>query len=279
MRPRPRILSGTGVGEGVSTDMARIIAVTSQKGGVGKTTTAINLSAYLALAGAQVLLVDLDPQSNATSGIGLEGPERSLLPDILEGRMQWSRACQQTPISGLRCLPSSLHLQVPIQESQARGAGVPRLRESWQEAEGDLDYVILDCPPSLGPMTDLALGLADAVLIPVQCEYFAMEGLAQVLARVRQAEQELDRSIDLQGLVLTLYSPEVDLCLDVAREVQRYFPQETLETPILRDSTLAEATSHGKPISLYDPRSPGAWSYMNLAKEILKHESKTRTRA
>ena len=174
--------------------MARIIAVTSQKGGVGKTTTAINLSAYLALAGAQVLLVDLDPQSNATSGIGLEGPERSHLPDILEGRMQWSRACQPTPIPNLRCLPSSLHLQVPIHESQARGAGVPRLKESWNDSE--LDYVILDCPPSLGPMTDLALGLADAVLIPVQCEYFAMEGLAQVLARVRQAEQELDRLVE-----------------------------------------------------------------------------------
>ena len=259
--------------------MARIIAVTSQKGGVGKTTTAINLSAYLALAGAQVLLADLDPQSNATSGMGLEGPERSLLPDILEGRLAWDRACQQTAIQGLRCIPSSLHLQVPIQESQARGPGVTALREAWQNNSEDLDYVILDCPPSLGPMTDLALGLADAVLIPVQCEYFAMEGLAQVLARIRQAEQDLQREIELQGLVLTLYSPEVDLCLDVAREVKQYFPHETLETPILRDSTLAEATSHGKPISLYDTRSPGAWSYMNLAKEILKHESQTRTRA
>ena len=259
--------------------MSRIIAVTSQKGGVGKTTTAINLSAYLALAGARVLLVDLDPQSNATSGMGLEGPERSHLPDILEGRLSWERACRATPIEGLRCLPSSLHLQVPIDERQARGTGVDLLREAWKSDEAALDYVILDCPPSLGPMTDLALGLADSVLIPVQCEYFAMEGLAQVLARIRQAEQELQRTIELQGLVLTLYSPETDLCHDVAREVKQFFPQETMETPILRDSTLAEATSHGKPISLYDTRSPGAWSYMNLAKEILKHESQTRTRA
>ena len=180
---------------------------------------------------------------------------------------------------GLRCLPSSLHLQVPIDERQARGTGVELLREAWTSDEAALDYVILDCPPSLGPMTDLALGLADSVLIPVQCEYFAMEGLAQVLARIRQAEQELQRTIELQGLVLTLYSPETDLCHDVAREVKQFFPRETLETPILRDSTLAEATSHGKPISLYDTRSPGAWSYMNLAKEILKHESQTRTRA
>ena len=175
--------------------------------------------------------------------------------------------------------PSSLHLQVPINEHQARGTGVQLLREAWTSEDVALDYVILDCPPSLGPMTDLALGLADSVLIPVQCEYFAMEGLAQVLARIRQAEQELQRDIELQGLVLTLYSPETDLCHDVAREVKQFFPQETLETPILRDSTLAEATSHGKPISLYDTRSPGAWSYMNLAKEILKHESQTRTRA
>ena len=260
--------------------MARIIAVTSQKGGVGKTTTAINLAAYLAQAGSRVLLVDLDPQSNATSGLGLEGPEKSLLPDILDGRLAWHRACQQTAMEGLLCLPSSLHLQVPIDERQARGTGVATLREEWSSTHEEApDFVILDCPPSLGPMTDLALGLADSVLIPVQCEYFAMEGLAQVLARVRQAEQDLQREIEIQGLVLTLYSPEVELCLDVAQEVKRFFPKETLETPILRDSTLAEATSHGQPIPLYDSRSPGAWSYMNLAKEILRHESQTRTRA
>ena len=133
--------------------MSRIIAVTSQKGGVGKTTTAINLSAYLALAGARVLLVDLDPQSNATSGMGLEGPERSHLPDILEGRLSWERACRATPIEGLRCLPSSLHLQVPIDERQARGTGVDLLREAWTSDEAALDYVILDCPPSLGLLT------------------------------------------------------------------------------------------------------------------------------
>ncbi|MDC0852765.1 ParA family protein [Planctomycetota bacterium] len=261
--------------------MARITAITSQKGGVGKTTTAINLAAYLALAGESVLLVDLDPQSNATSGLGLEGPERSVLPDILSGARPWQDARQSTEVERLSCIPSSLHLQVPVEEKQARGPGAQALRRSWHTTPPeDLTHVILDCPPSLGPMTDLALGLADGVLIPVQCEYFAMEGLAQVLARVRQAEIDLAREIDISGLILTLYSPEVDLCLDVAQEVQRYFPEATLKTPILRDSTLAEATSHGQPISVYEPRSPGAWSYMNLAKEVLEHEwSQTRTRA
>ncbi len=261
--------------------MARIMAVASQKGGVGKTTTAVNLASYFAQAGLSTLLVDLDPQANATSGIGLESPPHSLLPGLLEGSIQWQGVVKETCVPRLKCIPSTLNLEVPVASELARGAGARRLREAWKEAEpGELDVVLLDCPPSLGPLTDLALHIADSVLVPVQCEYFAMEGLAQVLELVRRAEHSIDRKIPLEGLVLTLFSSDVDLCHEVAEEVRRYFPDETMETPILRDPTLAEAASHGQPICIYDPRSSGAWSYMNLAKEVLEHEwTETGTRA
>ncbi|MGE4618695.1 MAG: ParA family protein [Planctomycetota bacterium] len=253
--------------------MARIIAIASQKGGVGKTTTAINLAAYLATAGKSCLLVDLDPQANATSGLGVEALPHSPLPGLLDGSLGWSGVAIETDVAGLRCLPSTINLEVPVTASMVRGAGAARLREAWKQAPAEeLEVVIVDCPPSLGPLTDLALQLADSVMVPVQCEYFAMEGLAQVLERVRRAETALERQIPLEGLVLTLFSPEVEIYHEVAEEVRRYFPQDTLQTPILRDPTLAEASSHGQPICNYAPRSAGAWSYLNLAKEVLEHE-------
>lgn len=261
--------------------MARIMAIASQKGGVGKTTTAINLAAYLAQAGHRCLLVDLDPQSNASSGLGVEPPPHSPLPPILDGSMPWQSLVSETALEGLSCLPSTTHPTVALTQAMARGQGAQKLRESWAEvAPEELSVVLLDCPPSLGPLTDLALQLADSVLVPVQCEYFAMEGLAQVLEAVRKAQENHQREIPLEGLVLTLFSPEIEICHEVAEEVRRYFPDQTLKTPVLRDPKLAEASSHGQPICLYDPRSAGAWSYLNLAKEVLEHEwTEARTRA
>ena len=199
--------------------------------------------------------------------------EAEFVADEAFARALAAEEAAETPVEGLSCLPSSTHPTSALTQAMARGQGARQLRESWKQVPQDeLAMVILDCPPSLGPLTDLALQLADSVLVPVQCEYFAMEGLAQVLEAVRRAQESYQREIPLEGLVLTLFSPEIELCHEVAEEVRRFFPDETLKNPILRDPTLAEASSHGQPICLYDPRSAGAWSYLNLAKEVLEHE-------
>jgi len=252
--------------------LTRIVAIASQKGGVGKTTTAINLASYLALAGRRVLLIDLDPQANATSGLSVPHPTDPPLKTLLSGKTSWSSLAEKTSIARLNCLPTAVNIEQPITEEDLRSPGLSLFRSSLREPEHRLDEVILDCPPSLGPVTRLALHLADSVLVPVQCEYFAMEGLAQMLELVRQAEQARTTPIAIEGLLLTLFAPELDLAHEVAEEVRRYFPRETLETLIPRDPALAEASSHGAPICLYDRRSVGAWAYLNLAKEILQHE-------
>jgi chromosome partitioning protein len=246
------------------------MAVASQKGGVGKTTTAINLGAYLAAAGEQVLVIDLDSQGNATSSLSVRAPGETPPLRALWDGSTWQELAQETAIPGLQVFPSVLTSSPPIQTSDLRTARQAELRETL--AGGGWTWVILDCPPSIGVATELALSWADSVLVPVQCEYLAMEGLAQMLELIGRSGRTRQRPPGLAGILLTLFSAEHQLSVDVVEEVRKYFPDHVLATIVPRDITLAEAASHGKPISLYAPRSRGAWAYLSAAKEILAHE-------
>jgi chromosome partitioning protein len=257
--------------------VSRVIAIASQKGGVGKTTTATNLGSYLAGAGHRVLLIDLDPQGNATSGLSIDPPDHSPLRDLWDGTRSWADVAVSTAIEGLSVVPSPPSSSSPRRRGDLRTARVPEIRAALAATSPGWDFSILDCPPSLGPLTNLALQWADSVIVPVQCEYYAMEGLTQMLHLIEQADKARARPLEIAGILLTLFSPELQLSIEVVEEVRKYFPQHAFETIIPRDVALAEATSHGEPVSRYSPRCRGAWAYLNLAKEILEHEcAKTR---
>jgi len=250
--------------------LARVIGIASQKGGVGKTTTAVNLGAYLALAGERVLLIDLDPQGNATSGVSAAADETAL-ERLWEGNATWESVVSETQIPHLSVLSSSQRPEIPRYLEDLRSRRISELRAELDQSSS-WDLVLIDAPPSLGPLTSLALAWADSVLIPVQCEYFAMEGLAQMIALIRNSDAGRSRPLQLAGILLTLFEHDRQLAVDVVEEVRKFFPQEVLESIIPRDVDLAEATSHGQPVCVYAPRSRGAWAYLNLAKELRDHE-------
>ena len=252
--------------------MTRIIAIASQKGGVGKTTTAVHLSAYLAQAGRRVLVVDLDPQGNATSGLSVPPASPSPLAELWSDSRTWLEAAVATEVPGLSVVPSPTDPDPGLTEADLRGPRVAVLRDALLATEPAWDTVLLDCPPSLGPLTHLALSWADEVLVPVQCEYFAMEGLTQMLRLIEQADEHRSQPLEITGILFTLFSAHVELSIEVVEEVRKFFPQQVLETIIPRDVALAEAASHGQPICRYAPRARGAWAYLNLAKELLEHE-------
>jgi chromosome partitioning protein len=251
-------------------DVARIIAVANQKGGVGKTTTAINLAACLAAAEQPTLLVDVDPQANATTGVGVDPRTVTRhMYHLLLGDASGRDVVRPTAIPALQVIPSRRELvgaEVELVELPDREH---RLRKALQPLQDQYRYILIDCPPSLGFLTLNALVAADAVLIPLQCEYYALEGLGQIMETVRLCQRTLNPHLAVEGILLTMFDGRVNLAGQVAAEVRQHFRERVFRTVIPRNVRLSEAPSHGKPIILYDIRCAGAEGYLQLAREVI----------
>ncbi len=257
--------------------MGKIISLVNQKGGVGKTTTSINLSASLAECGKKVLLVDLDPQGNATTGVGFnKGDIDSSIYDVFNGSKEAREVILKTEFRNLHLLPSSLQLAGIDIELIDKGRDNPSFQRSFQLREKLLpikefyDYIVVDCPPSLGLITTNALAASDSVIIPVQCEFFALEGITQLLNAIMLTQKKLNPNLRLEGVLLTMFDSKTNLGIEVIEEIRSYFKEKVYSTIVPRLIKLAEAPSHGKPIIVYDPKSKGSQAYLNLAKEVIE---------
>mgnify|MGYP000993582728 CR=1 FL=1 len=253
--------------------MGKVIAIANQKGGVGKTTTAINLGAGLASQGKRVLLVDIDPQGNTTSGVGVRKPSiKRCMYDVLVSGIPMETVITPTEVENLWIAPASIQLagaEIELVPSMSREE---KLRQHMENIRNQYDFVLIDCPPSLGLLTVNALTAADSILVPIQCEYYALEGLSQLVNTIKLVQRHLNKSLKLEGALLTMYDPRTNLAAQVVSEVRAYFGNQVYETIIPRNVKLSEAPSHGQTILDYDPRSKGAETYMQLTAEVLKNE-------
>lgn len=252
--------------------MGRTIAIANQKGGVGKTTTSVNLSACLAYLGKKTLLIDIDPQGNASSGVGINKKEiEGCIYDVLIEDEPMKSYIHETKIEHLWIVPATMSLAGAEIELVSAISREVRLKRALDEVKDDFDYIIIDCPPSLGLLTINALTAADGVLIPVQCEYYALEGLSQLLSTVRLVQKHLNKELVIEGVLLTMLDARTNLGLQVIEEVKKYFREKVYKSIIPRNVRLSEAPSHGKPIILYDVRSRGSDTYTELAREVIKN--------
>jgi len=256
--------------------MGKIIAFTNQKGGVGKTTTCVNVSAYLAAMGKKVLLVDIDPQGNASSGLGIEKKKiKKSIYHCLTGDCEPEEAIMETGVNNLSIIPSNIDL-AGAEIDLVRISGRERIiRKYLEKVRGSYDYICIDCPPSLGLLTVNALTASDAIIIPIQCEFFALEGVSQLVNTVRQIrKQNLNPDLDIDGVLLTMFDKRSTLTELVANEILKFFGNKVFKTRIPRNVRLAEAPAHGKPITVFDRKCTGAIAYQKLAEEFLTRQPK-----
>ena len=250
--------------------MGKVVSIANQKGGVGKTTTSINLSTILAKKGKKVLLMDADPQGNATSGLGINKEIDKSIYDVIINEINIKETLKDTQVKTLKVCPSNINLAGAEVELVSLMSREHRLKERIDEIKNEFDYIIIDCPPSLGLITLNAFTASDSVLIPVQCEYYALEGLGQLINTINLVRRHLNKEVEIEGALLTMYDARTNLSNQVVKEVKRYFEDRVYKTVIPRNVRLSEAPSYGMPITVYDPKSKGAKCYEKLAKEFLK---------
>lgn len=253
--------------------MVKVIAIANQKGGVGKTTTSVNLSACLAELGKRVLLIDIDPQGNSTSGFGVDKSKiKRSIYDILVDDIEVLDAIHSTEISNLNILPATIQLAGAEIELVSVMSRETKLKRAIDKMKYDYDYIIIDCPPSLGLLTINSLTAANSVLVPIQCEFYALEGLSQLINTITLVQKNLNPILELEGVVLTMFDARTNLSIQVVDEVKNHFQQKVYQTIIPRNVRLSEAPSHGQPIIKYDRKSKGAEVYFELAKEVIGNE-------
>ena len=257
--------------------MAKVIAIANQNGGVGKTTTSVNLSSCLAVKGKKVLVIDIDPQGNTTSGLGIDKKTiKKSIYDVLINDVEIETTLINTAIENLQLCASNIQLAGAEVELVSIMSREMRMKAALQEIRKKYDFVIIDCPPSLGLLTVNSLTAADTILVPIQCEYYALEGLSQLMNTVKLVQKHLNPALDVEGVVLTMFDARTNLSIQVVDEVKKHFRNKVYRTIIPRNVRLSEAPSYGLPIILYDPKSRGAECYMELAEEVIEYSEEVR---